>query len=210
MKIAIFEIESWERQAFESLRGGHDVVFENGKLDARSAAPHADAEIISTFIYSSLNPDVLGQFPKLKLIATRSTGFDHIDVDTCARRGIRVANVPIYGENTVAEHVFALLLAISHRLVDAVDRTRRGDFSLTGLQGFDLQGKTMGIVGTGTIGRHTARIARGFGMEVIAFDLEPDEAVARELGFEYLEFDELLSRAECCLFTFRPPGPRGT
>jgi D-lactate dehydrogenase len=196
MKIVIFEIESWEREVFESLRENHQLVYEEGKLDPDSVSNHADAAIISIFIYSSLTREVLDQFPSLKLIATRSTGFDHIDLDACAERGIRVASVPTYGENTVAEHVFALLLAISHRLVDAVDRTRRGDFSLKGLRGFDLQGKTMGIVGTGSIGRHTARIARGFGMEVIAFDLRPDESVARELGFEYLDFGEVLGRSD--------------
>ena len=196
MKIVIFEIEGWERGAFEALAAKHEVVFEKGRLDGDTVRRHADAEIISTFIYSALDSDVLSALPALKLIATRSTGFDHIALDYCARHGVRVANVPSYGENTVAEHVFALLLAISHHIAEAVDRTRRGDFSQRGLRGFDLDGKTMGIVGTGSIGRHVARIARGFGMSVLAHDLHPDEAAAREIGFSYASFEEVLRNAD--------------
>lgn len=196
MKIVIFEIEPWEREAFEGLQEEHELVYENGRLDVGMAERYADAEIISTFIYSSLDRDILHEFTGLKLIATRSTGFDHVDLDTCSENGVKVANVPIYGENTVAEHVFALLLAISHHLIDAVDRTRRGDFSQAGLRGFDLQGKTMGIVGTGSIGRHAARIAKGFGMEVVAFDVKPDDALASEIGFRYLDFKEVLARSD--------------
>lgn len=196
MKIAIFEIEPWERQAFEGLEGEHDLVYESGRLNRDKAQLHGDADIVSTFIHSSLNRGVLQQFSDLKLIATRSTGFDHIDLVICAEKGIKVANVPTYGDNTVAEHVFALLLAISHNLVEAVDRTRRGNFSLEGLDGFDLQGKTMGVIGTGSIGRHTAKIARGFGMEVLAFDVAPSETTAREIGFTYVGMTELLSRSD--------------
>lgn len=98
--------------------------------------------------------------------------------------------------HTVAEHVFALLLALSHHLVEAVDRTRRGDFSQQGLTGFDLCGKTMGLIGAGAIGLHAARIARGFGMEVVVYDIAPNEAAAREIGFTYLPFDEVLQRAD--------------
>lgn len=196
MKIVIFEIEPWERQAFESLREEHELVYENGRLDSETALRHAEAEIISTFIYSSLDREVLGKFTRLKFIATRSTGLDHVDLETCSENGVKVANVPTYGENTVAEHVFALLLAISHHLIEAVDRTRRGDFSQAGLRGFDLQGKTMGIVGTGSIGRHTAQIAKGFGMDVIAFDVKPDEAAARQIGFRYVDFKEVLRRSD--------------
>lgn len=201
MKIVIFEAEQWEKDAFSDLGDDHDVIIDGQRLKAAEIEEIdldalADAEIISTFIYSELDQEVLRRFPKLKLIATRSTGFDHIDLDYCARKDIMVANVPTYGENTVAEHVFALLLAISHHLVTAIDRTRRGDFSPKGLQGFDLRGKTFGIIGTGAIGLHTARIARGFDMDVLAYDIQPDEAVARDIGFRYVEFDELLCSSD--------------
>jgi D-lactate dehydrogenase len=196
MKIAVFEVEPWEREAFESLAKDHDVAFDERELSPNVAEDHADAEIISAFIYSAMSRDVLEKFPKLKFIATRSTGVDHIDVDYCKEHDIEVANVPSYGKNTVAEHAFALLLAISHKVIDAADRTRRGDFSQEGLQGFDLQGRTMGIVGTGDIGEHAARIARGFGMEVLAFDVKPREELAREIGFDYVDLPQLLGRAD--------------
>ncbi|GLY88898.1 hydroxyacid dehydrogenase [Actinoallomurus iriomotensis] len=208
MKISVFEAESWERAAFQSLVEHHDVRFEPRPLDRNLAPEHSDADVISTFIYSSLDEGVLRLFDRLVLIATRSTGFDHIDADWCHRHAIAIANVPGYGENTVAEHVFALLLGLSHHIVEAADRTRRGDFSQTGLQGFDLLGRTMGVIGTGAIGRHTVRIAKGFGMDVLAFDIQPDDDLARELGFRYTQMNELL--AACDVVSLHVPGGPAT
>ena len=168
IKIIVFEVEPWERVAFEPLQGRHEVRFEDRPLTPELAATHADADVVSTFIYSDLSAQVLGQFENLKLVATRSTGFDHIDADFCQDNNVVVANVPTYGENTVAEHVFALLLVISHGLVERTDRTRRGDFSQAGLRGFDLRGKTLSVIGTDHIGLCVARIAKGFGTNVIA------------------------------------------
>lgn len=196
MKIGVFEIEPWERKAFEDLEKDHEIVYREGRLDADAFEEVADAEILSVFIYSQLDRDLLDRLDRLKLIATRSTGVDHIDLERCGERGIAVANVPTYGGHVVAEHAFALLLTISHQLVEAVDRTRRGDFSLKGLSGFDLRGRTMGVVGTGDIGGHVVRIARGFGMEVLAFDTEPRRELAEETGLIYVELHELLSRSD--------------
>jgi len=167
MKIVAFEIEPWEREAFAKLGEEHTLVLLETKLTAANAKDYADADVISTFIFSNLDKNVLEQFDHLKLIATRSTGFDHIAVDYCNTEGITVCNVPDYGDHTVAEHVFGLLLAISHNIVEAANRTRRGDFSLSGLRGFDLQGKTLGVIGTGSIGQCVIKIAKGFGMHVI-------------------------------------------
>jgi D-lactate dehydrogenase len=153
-------------------------------------------EIASVFIYSSLNAETLRRMPKLKMIATRSTGYDHIDLRGCRKRGIVVSNVPFYGENTVAEHTFALILALSRKVHQAYFRTIRGDFSFDGLEGFDLKDKTIGIIGTGHIGIHAARIARGFGMRVIAFDVKPNTFLAETLGFAYVPFDELLGASD--------------
>ena len=208
MRISIFEVEPWEQDAFTTLLDGHEVAFFQEPLTAANAAAHAEAEAVSTFIYSSLGAAVLDRLPALKLIATRSTGFDHIDLETCRRRGIAVCNVPTYGDNTVAEHVFALLLAISHRMIDAVDRTRRGDFSPRGLQGFDLEGKTLGVVGTGAIGRHVIRIAQGFGMRVLAYDLRPDAALATAMNFRYVELPQLLGESD--VVTLHVPGGAAT
>ncbi len=196
MKIAVFEAERWEQEAFEGLGAKHEVTFFEGRLTAENAARHAEIEIVSPFIYSRLNEEALGRLGRLRLIATRSTGFDHIDTGWCAEHGVTVSNVPAYGENTVAEHVFGLLLAISHRLVEAADRTRRGDFSLQGLQGFDLRGKTLGVVGTGSIGQCVIEIARGFGMRVLAYDVRQDQGLAQRLGFRYADLDELLSSSD--------------
>lgn len=196
MKIVIFEIEPREAAAFDALKRGHDLVLTEQPLRADNATQFADAEIVSTFIYSKLGRDVLEKLPALKLIATRSTGYDHIDTRSCAERGIVVSNVPSYGENTVAEHVFALLLAISHRLREAMERARSGRFTPEGLEGFDLQGKTLGVIGTGNIGRHVIRIAHGFAMQVLAFDVKPQPQIAKELGFRYVSLDELLAGSD--------------
>ncbi len=196
MKIVVFETEPWERPTFDAVEEGHDLVFVDGPLTGDNASEHADAGIVSTFIYSELGAEVLGMLPRLRMIATRSTGFDHIDAEYCRDHEVVVSNVPVYGANTVAEHVFALLLALSHHIVDAVDRTRRGDFSLQGLRGMDLQGKTLGIVGTGDIGLHAIRIARGFQMDVVAYDVAPRPGQAEELGFRYTSLDELLEESD--------------
>src|SRR5262245_18027801 len=111
MNIAMFETEEWERQACLHLEPHYSVRYVADPLDRRNAADFSDAEVASPFVNSRLDGSVLSHFPKLKLIATRSTGYDHIDLHYCARHGITVSNVPDYGDATVAEHVFALLLA---------------------------------------------------------------------------------------------------
>lgn len=196
MNIVVFETEEWEERACLTLQSEHDVSCSSGVLDARSAAEHADAEILSTFVNSKLGADVLAQFPQLKLIATRSTGYDHIDLDWCSANGVAVANVPDYGDSTVAEHAFALLLAVARNLVEAVERTRRGNFSQAGLRGFELHAKTLGVIGTGRIGRRMIEIARGFAMSVIAYDLYPNNEAATRLGFRYAGLDDVLATAD--------------
>ena len=193
MKIVVFEEETREREVFERLRSSHELVFVAEPLRAANALTYVDAEVVFTFVYLVLNREALERLPALKLIATRSTGYDHIDIGECTARGIAVCNVPTYGENTVAEHVFALLLSISHRLPEATVRARSGHFSPEGLEGFDLAGKTIGVVGAGNIGRHVIRIAKGFEMEVVATDARPDTGLTQALGFRYVSFDDLLA-----------------
>src|SRR5918996_1089004 len=129
--------------------------------------------VLSVFVGSRVDRPLLEACPDLRLVATRSTGYDHVDLAACGERGVAVANVPTYGENTVAEHTFALILALSRKVHKAWVRTQRGDFSIQGLQGFDLRGRTLGLVGTGHIGLHVAKIGRGFGLEVLAYDPRP-------------------------------------
>ncbi|MDQ2688492.1 MAG: hydroxyacid dehydrogenase [Armatimonadota bacterium] len=163
---------------------------------AQARAIAADAEIISPFVHSHLSADVIGALPHLKMIATRSTGFDHINAPAAESRGIPICNVPTYGENTVAEHTFALILALSRNLHKAYVRTTQGNFSLEGLKGFDLKGKTLGVVGTGHIGLHVVRIAKGFAMDVLAYDPAPDANAAELLDFRYTDLDDLLGKSD--------------
>lgn len=208
MKIAVFELEEWERDVFDEFSSEHELILSHETLDADNVHNYTDVDIVSVFIYSELDTEVLEQFQNLKMIATRSTGYDHIDTEYCEEHDITVANVPTYGDTTVAEHVFGLLLAISHNLVEAADRTRRGDFSLQGLQGFDLRDKTLGVVGTGSIGLCVISIAKGFGMHVVAYDIQQDEEAARELGFRYVSFDDLLANSD--VITLHVPSNRHT
>jgi len=208
VKIVAFELEDWEHDAFKRLEKDHEIIFTDQPITGKLADKYTDAEVISPFIYSDLDGEALQQFRNLKLIANRSTGFDHIDMDYCNEHDIAVCNVPVYAEETVAEHVFALLLAISHKITEAVQRTRNGNFSQDGLEGFDLRGKTLGVIGTGNIGMNVIEIARGFNMEVIAFDVQPDEKAASKLGFSYAGMDALLSRAD--IITLHVPGNEKT
>ncbi|MBN1653249.1 MAG: hydroxyacid dehydrogenase [Deltaproteobacteria bacterium] len=196
MYILACDLEQWERERFGALGSEHRVAFCTGKLIDSIEDDLREAEIISVFIHSELRADLLRRLPKLRLIATRSTGTDHIDLSYCDSHGISVCNVPSYGDNTVAEHVFALILNISHKLTESIERTRSGDFSQYGLQGFDLQGKTIGVVGTGLIGRYVAGIALGFRMRVLAYDLKPDKELKSRSGYQYVDMETLLRESD--------------
>jgi D-lactate dehydrogenase len=166
------------------------------------------AEVISPFIYSNISSKVISQAKKLKFISTRSTGYNHVDLEAARKRKISVANVPYYGENTVAEHTFALILALSRNLHKAYVRTTRSDFSLEGLRGFDLRGKTLGVIGAGSIGVHVIKIAKGFGMKIIAADVKPNHILTELLDFKYVSLDELLSNSD--IITLHSPYNKNT
>lgn len=197
MKICFFELEGWEEPYLnERLPRGHTYEFKQHTVTDADKGSLADCDILTTFIFSQVKAPLIELAPKLKLIATRSTGFDHVDRAAAAKRGIAVANVPEYGSNTVAEHTMALLLALSRRVIPAYVRTKAGKFSTQGLRGFDLRDKVMGIIGTGNIGLHVIRMARSFGMRVVAFDPYPRNTLADVIGFEYISLDELLKSAD--------------
>lgn len=208
MNIVIFEAEHWEQAAFQPLGEAHAVRFVAEPLTTANAANFTDAEVISTFMNSTLNPATLEPLARLRLVATRSTGYDHIDLAFCRAHGVTVCNVPNYGDPTVAEHAFALLLALSRRVTVAVDRVRHGDYAQGGLRGFDLAGKTLGVVGTGRIGQRAIQIGKGFGMKVLAFDARPNPALATTLGFSFVDLAALL--AQCDVLTLHVPGGPGT
>lgn len=196
MRVVVFETEDWEHAACLRLEAEHRMTCTRDPLNESTAPAYADAEIISTFINSNLGQTVLGHFPRLQLIATRSTGYDHIDLDYCKSHGITVCNVPDYGDSTVAEYAFALILAVTRNLIEAVGRTRAGRFSQAGLRGIDLRGKTLGVVGTGRIGLRVIEIAKGFGMAVLAFDIKPNQDASEKLGFHYVALEAVLAQAD--------------
>ncbi|HEY3333055.1 MAG TPA: hydroxyacid dehydrogenase [Capsulimonadaceae bacterium] len=198
MAIVVFEAEENDRQYLAARFLGEDIRFVPEPLTTPEQAKRvaADADVISVFVHSRITPDVFAEMPALKMVATRSTGFDHVDPAAALERGIIVSNVPTYGENTVAEHTFALILALSRNLHKAYVRTSAGDMSMHGLTGFDLQGKTIGVVGTGHIGLHVIRIAHGFGMNVIAYDPYPNSTLAELLNYKYVSLDDLLAQSD--------------
>lgn len=196
--IAVTEIKGWEREFFagQAQLAGQEVRWYEGPVDDIPAEDRPRITVLSCFIRSQVDAEFLGQCPDLRLIATRSTGFDHIDLGYCASRGIAVTNVPQYGENTVAEHTFGLILALSRNVYEAVDRVKRANFDLEGLMGFDLNGKTLGVVGAGKIGLHVIRMGRAMNMRVLAFDTRPQGILAEVLGFEYRSLDDLLRESD--------------
>lgn len=192
MKIVFYEIEPWEGEYIKEGLSGMELVFHEEKLTEETLEKAKDAVVISPFIYSTLKKDIVEKLSGVKLVATRSTGFDHIDTAFCKEKGIVVCNVPTYGAHTVAEHTFALIFALSRRLIPSVERSRRGDFSLEGLRGFDLYGKTLGVIGTGNIGKRVIAIARGIGMKVIAHSRTQDEDLKKQ-GVQFVDLPTVLS-----------------
>lgn len=194
--IAFFEIKDWEKEYLRSRLKKYKLLFFSEPCSIKNVGKAKQAEIISIFIYSKMSNEMLKELPKLKMITTRSTGFDHIDLQACKMKNIVVSNVPAYGENTVAEHTFALILSLSRNIHKSYVRTLKNDFSIDGLTGFDIKGKTLGIIGGGSIGMHVAKIAKGFGMEVLVFDVRKQPFLAEVIGFRYVALEELLKSAD--------------
>lgn len=197
MSIVFYDVEDWERERIPDVIAGEEVQLMAEQLTAQTAKRNRQARIISIFAWSKVTDEVLEALPNLEHIATRSTGFDHIDMKACRDRGISVSNVPTYGERTVAEHTIAMILALSRKLLQAEKRGREGKFSREGLRGFDLDDKTLGLVGCGKIGSKVAEIARAFAMRVIVFDPNPDKELAKKLDIKYVDsLEELLKRSD--------------
>lgn len=200
VKIVFFELDKFglgdKKEYIKKALSAHEVIFVEEPLTSQNASKAGDAEAVACFIYSQINDDLLSKLQNLKLLVTMSTGFEHIDAVACKKRNVIACNVPSYGEHTVAEHAIALLLALTKKIVPSVERTKKGDFSLDGLRGSDLHGKTMGIIGTGKIGKNTAKLSKAFGMRVIAFDRFPDNEFAKKEGISYVLFDDLLSDSD--------------
>ena len=181
-------------QLTEGLKNSdHYWEFKAGSIEKSNLNP--ETEVLSVFVSSTISREIIEALPKLRVIACRSTGYNNIDLEAANERNIAVLNVPTYGEQTVAEYTFALLLALVRKIPEVL-RTENEAFDQTSLLGHDLGGKTIGIIGTGHIGQRAIRIARGFGLNVLAYDAYPNNDLPASLDFAYTSLDELLSQSD--------------
>ncbi len=195
MKIAFFDLEPWEINYFQKCFK-KDSLFGTQSLTEQNAKNFKEIEVIVIFIKSKITKEILNQLPNLNFMATMSTGYDHIDLKECKKRNIQISNVPQYGQNTIAEYTFALLLALNRNLTEASRRTRKGNFNYQGLMGTDLKNKTLGIIGTGNIGQHVIKYAKAFEMKILAYDLYPNKKLEKELNFKYTTLNNLYKNSD--------------
>ncbi|MCK5080689.1 MAG: hypothetical protein KAQ63_00865 [Candidatus Moranbacteria bacterium] len=197
MKITFLEVEDEDKNKVQKVFSKAKIL--SGVLPEDEIIEKCqDTEILCVFIYSQISQKVIKSLPKLKLIVTRSVGYDHIDLKAAKEKGLIICNVPDYGSHVIAEHVFALLLSGIRRISEGEERVEKEHkFEFQGLRGIALKGKTLGIIGMGKIGRNVARMASlGFLMDVVAYDPFPDEDLARENHFEYVKQDEIWQKSD--------------
>lgn len=191
-------LQDWEIEISKNKLSNYKNIQQHffSNLEQLDSSILRQVQILTVFIYHKLDSTLLEKMPNLRLICTRSTGFDHVDLDFCKARNIQVCNVPSYGENTVAEFTFALLLALVRKIPQVYNRIQNLNFNYQDLKGSDLHGKTLGLYGAGRIGLHVAKIAKGFGMRVLVYDIVRQSFLADLLGFEYVEVEELLAQSQ--------------
>ena len=199
MKVAMFGSHDFEigffRQA--NARFGHDLTFFKERLHVGTASMAAGFPAICSFVTDQLDADAIGALVKggTRLVALRAAGFNNVDVEAARRTGMSIMRVPAYAPSAIAEHAVALILTLNRHLHKAYNRVREGNFDLNGLVGFNMSGKTVGIVGTGKIGTALAQIMKGFGCELLGFDVEAQPACV-QLGLRYTDLPELISRSD--------------
>ncbi|MEI6349648.1 MAG: NAD(P)-dependent oxidoreductase [Verrucomicrobiota bacterium] len=191
MIIYFVETESEDREFFFDALPCHELHF----VDSLSEVGE-DAEIVSVFFNSRIGVHFLSAHPNLRLIASRTTAFDHLDTAACHEYGVKIAVVPSFADPIVAEHAFALILALSRRLREAMVVGKGPQSTHRSVRGMQLKGKTFGVVGAGRVGIHVLRLAKAFGMNAVAYDLRPLPILASALEFEYLPLEELLARSD--------------
>ena len=197
MKILYLDPYTEEEGLVKKLDSKNEYYFTN--YSDVSKIPNADCiDVVSVFVNHKANAEFLSHFPNLKLVVGRSTGYDHIDLEACANRNIRVSNVPRYGSATVAEYTIALLFALSKKAYRSyIDlQTNLQDAVIEKYEGFELKGKTLGVIGTGAIGKHVCEIALGIGMNILAFDTYPDSNLSSKQKVTYKPLDDLLSESD--------------
>lgn len=200
MKVAVFDSHQFDREAMEgaNLAYGHQLLFLESRLNL-ATVPLADGcGAVCVFVNDRVDADVLAALSRLgvRLVALRCAGFNNVDLAAAQRHGIAVVRVPDYSPHAVAEHAVALILALDRKLVRANSRVRDGNFSLDGLVGFDLFGKTVGVVGTGKIGSTFAEIMKGFGCRVLAFDVAPDVDLENRGVLSYVTLSTLYADSD--------------
>ena len=199
MRIVLFSSKPYDREMFERVneRFGHKLTFLEPHLDASTVALANGFDAVCPFVNDRLDERVISSLAGagVRLITLRSAGFNHVDLKAAREHGMVVARVPAYSPYAVAEHAMALILTLNRKLHRAYNRVREGNFALAGLLGFDLHGKTIGVIGTGKIGTTFCRIAHGFGCEIIAHDPYPNDT-AVGLGAKYEPLETLLSESD--------------
>ena len=200
MRIAVFDTHRFERETFRvaNERYEHEITFFEPRLTRHTAALAAGFGAVCPFVNDRLDAEALNILHEngLRLVALRSAGYNNVDLTAAARLNLPVVRVPEYSPYAVAEHAVCLILALNRKIHRAYNRVRESNFSLDGLVGFDLHGKTVGVIGTGRIGAVLAGIMRGFGCDVIAHDLKPDEQLAARVGLRYVDLPELYRRSD--------------
>ncbi|MFP2924014.1 2-hydroxyacid dehydrogenase [Pyxidicoccus sp. 3LG] len=200
MRLAVFDTHRYDREALEkaNARFGHALTFFEPRLTLQTAPLAEGFPAVCSFVNDKVDAPTLEVLHQggVRLVATRSAGYNHVDLEAARRLDIRVARVPEYSPHSVAEHAVALVLSLGRHIPRAASRVREWNFSLDGLVGFELAGKTVGVVGTGRIGRVAARIFRGFGCQVVCFDMAPDSVFERETGVRYVPLEELFSASD--------------
>lgn len=200
MRVAVFSTKPYDREfltAANAAVGQHELVFFPGRLEEKSTPLALGFHAVSAFVNDRLDEEVLRLLQKggTRLIALRSSGFNNVDLPAADRFGLTVVRVPTYSPHAVAEHAIALILATNRRIYRAYNRVREGNFAIEGLLGFDLYGKTAGVIGTGKIGAIVAGILRAFGCEALAFDMYPNPE-CKAAGVRYMPFEEILAVAD--------------
>ena len=199
-RMILFSARQYDIDAFTEANAAfqYELRFQESHLDAGTAVLADGDDVVCPFVNDTVDAATLERLHKggTRLVALRSAGFNHVDLAAAQRLGMTIVRVPAYSPHAVAEHAVGLILALNRKLPRAVSRTREGDFSLTGLLGFDLYGKTVGVIGTGIIGRCFARIMAGFGMQVLAHDPGTPAADLLALGARYVPLDTLLAQSD--------------
>lgn len=198
-KVLVYSTKNYEKDLLlkEASRLNIKLEFTESPLDSRSVLMAKDFEAVSIFVNDTANRNVLEQLESfgVKYLSLRSAGFNQVDLTALKQGAIRAARVPAYSPNAVAEHAFALILCLNRKIHKAYNRVREGNFSLDGLMGFDLKGKSVGVLGTGQIGTVFAKIARGFSCHVIAHDKQKNKDL-ESLGIQYVSKEDLLAQSD--------------